>query len=64
MVQPGKYTEETKKLIKAASEVGPKAIEENFALGLPVYYWENNKLVELHASGEKKIIDEPVAAGE
>ena len=57
MQKQEKISSEIALLIEIGHEVGEKAKEENFSLGLPVYYWEEGQLIELHSSGEKKIVN-------
>lgn len=43
----------TEMLIKIGKKAGRGAINENFALGLPIYYIENGYLVRENKSGKK-----------
>lgn len=48
--------EEAKLIIEAGKIAGAKAIEENFALDLPVVIAEDDNIVEIKKNGQKKII--------
>ncbi|MFT4153827.1 hypothetical protein [Parafilimonas sp.] len=48
--------EEAKLIIEAGKIAGAKAIEENFALDLPVVVAEGDCIVEFNKKGQKKII--------
>ncbi|HEX5150190.1 MAG TPA: hypothetical protein VFW07_02010 [Parafilimonas sp.] len=50
------HSKEVKLIIEAGKIAGAKAMEENFALDLPVVIVEDDCIVELERNGQKKII--------